>query len=71
MTLIIDAAPLVALADTADRMRGPVRGVLAAGDEPLVIPAPVTAEVDQLLASATEPWRADDFSSTSPLDGSP
>lgn len=49
MTLIVDAAPLVALADTADRMRGPVRAVLAAEEGPLVIPAPVTAEVDYLL----------------------
>lgn len=49
MTLIIDAAPLVALADTADRMRQPVRRVLATEPGPLVIPAPVTAEVDYLL----------------------
>lgn len=49
MSLIIDAAPLVALADTADRMGGPVRAVLAAEEGPLVIPAPVTAEVDYLL----------------------
>lgn len=49
MTLIIDAAPLVALADTADRMREPVRAVLAAEEGPLVIPASVTAEVDYLL----------------------
>jgi hypothetical protein len=49
VTLIVDAAPLVALADTADRMRGPVRAVLAAEEGPLVIPAPVTAEVDYLL----------------------
>ena len=49
MTLIIDAAPLVALADTADRMREPVRAVLATEKGPLVIPAPVTAEIDYLL----------------------
>lgn len=49
MTLIIDAAPLVALADTADRMREPVRAALTAEAGPLVIPAPVTAEVDYLL----------------------
>ncbi len=51
MTLIIDAAPLVALADTADRMREPVRAALAAESGPLVIPAPITAEVDYLLGS--------------------
>lgn len=49
MTLVIDAAPLVALADTADRMRGAVRAVLAAEEGPLVIPAPVTVEIDYLL----------------------
>lgn len=49
MTLIIDAAPLVALADTADRMRDPVRAALDAEPGELVVPAPVTAEVDYLL----------------------
>ena len=34
MTLIVDAAPLVALADTADRMREPVRAVLASESGP-------------------------------------
>jgi hypothetical protein len=45
VTLIIDAAPLVALADRADR----VREVLV--DEPgtLIVPAPVTAGIDYLL----------------------
>ena len=49
MTLIVDATPVVALADTADRMREPVRAVLEAEAGPLVIPAPVTAEVDYML----------------------
>ena len=49
MTLIIDAGPLVALADKADRMRGPVRAALADERGALVIPTPVTAEVDHLL----------------------
>ncbi len=49
MTLIVDAGPLVALADVADRMREPVRQALAADPGPLVVPAPVTAEVDYLL----------------------
>ena len=49
MTVVIDAAPLVALADRRDRMGMRVAAVLE--DEPgeLVIPAPVTAEVDYLL----------------------
>jgi predicted nucleic acid-binding protein len=49
MTLVLDAAPLVALADRSDRMHERVEAVL--WDEPgdLVIPAPVSAEVDYLL----------------------
>lgn len=49
MTLIVDAAPLIALADSADPMREPVRAALAGEEGVLVIPAPVTAEVDYLL----------------------
>lgn len=49
MTLIVDAAPLVALADSADRMRDPVRTTLATEPGALIVPAPVTAEVDYLL----------------------
>lgn len=49
MTVVLDAAPLVAGADRRDRLRSAVEAVLR--DEPgeLVIPAPVTAEVDYLL----------------------
>ena len=49
MTLIIDAAPLVALADHADRMHDRVGEVLRTEPGRLVIPAPVSAEVDYLL----------------------
>ena len=49
MTLIVDAPPLVALADTADRMHEPVKSLLVSEPGSLVIPAPVTAEVDYLL----------------------
>ena len=49
MTLIVDAAPLVALADSQDPARAAVRRVLAEEPGPLVVPAPVTAEVDYLL----------------------
>lgn len=49
MTLIVDAAPLVALADNSDRLHENVRVVLTSEPGPLVIPAPVTAEVDYLL----------------------
>ena len=49
MTVILDAAPLVAVADRRDRLRPAIEALLR--DEPgdLVIPAPVTAEVDYLL----------------------
>ena len=49
MTLILDAAPLVALADEDEPRRGAILDALR--DEPgsLVIPAPTTAEVDYLL----------------------
>lgn len=49
MTLLVDAGPLVALADTADPQRESIIEVLA--DEPgaLVVPAPTTAEIDYLL----------------------
>jgi len=46
MTLIVDAAPLVALADVSDPMREPVRAALIAETGPLVMPAPVMAEID-------------------------
>lgn len=49
MTLLVDAAPLVALADRRDPARGAVRAALESETGALVIPAPVTAEVDYLL----------------------
>jgi uncharacterized protein len=51
MTLILDAGPLIALADTEDRMIDPVRQAIAAEAGPLVIPAQVTAEVDYLMGA--------------------
>ena len=49
MTLLIDTAPLVALADAAEPRRDAI--LAAIQDEPgsLVIPAPTTAEIDYLL----------------------
>lgn len=49
MTLVVDAAPLVAVADRRDPMRPRIEALLR--DEPgeLIIPAPITAEVDYLL----------------------
>jgi predicted nucleic acid-binding protein len=49
LTLLIDAAPIVALADPAEPHRDRILEALR--DEPgaLVMPAPVTAEIDYLL----------------------
>jgi predicted nucleic acid-binding protein len=49
VTLILDAAPLVALADARDPMQRAVRAVLVAEPGTLIIPAQITAEVDYLL----------------------
>ncbi len=49
MTLIVDAAPLVALGDSRDRLHGAVGDVLRAESGDLVVPAPVSAEVDHLI----------------------
>jgi predicted nucleic acid-binding protein len=49
LTLLIDAAPLVALADAGEPRRDAILATIR--DEPgsLVIPAPTTAEIDYLL----------------------
>jgi predicted nucleic acid-binding protein len=49
VTVIVDAAPLVALGDANDRLFPRVEQLLKTIDGPLVVPAPVTAEVDYLL----------------------
>jgi predicted nucleic acid-binding protein len=49
LTLILDAAPLVAMADRRDPMAPTVLEILRDESGELVIPAPVTAEVDYLL----------------------
>lgn len=49
MTLIVDTAPLVAVADRHDPSQSQIEAVLRDHDGPLVVPAPVTAEVDHLL----------------------
>jgi uncharacterized protein len=51
VTLIIDAAPLVSLADRNDPAQPVIAAILGRERGTLVIPAPVTAEVDYLLAS--------------------
>lgn len=49
MTLILDAAPIIALMDRVDPARPAVRRVLAAEPGELIVPAPVSAEVDYLV----------------------
>jgi len=49
VTLVLDAAPLVALADRGDPMRETLLETLRGEPGALVLPAPVTAEVDYLL----------------------
>jgi predicted nucleic acid-binding protein len=49
VTLVIDAAPLVALGDRRDPLHAAVLEVLEAEAGDLIVPAPVSAEVDYLL----------------------
>ena len=49
VTLILDAAPLVALADRRDPIGQQIETLLQREPGELVVPAPVTAEVDYLL----------------------
>lgn len=51
MTLILDAAPIVAMHDRVDPRQRDVESLLRTEPGELVIPAPVTAEVDYLLAT--------------------
>lgn len=50
MTLIVDAGPIVAMHDRNDPRQGAVEALLRAEPGLLVIPAPVSAEIDYLLA---------------------
>jgi predicted nucleic acid-binding protein len=49
VTLICDAAPLVALADAEEPLREALLAILRSEEGSLVLPAPVSAEVDYLL----------------------
>lgn len=49
MTLVVDAAPLVSLADLHEPRREEILGILRRERGGLVVPAPVTAEIDYLL----------------------
>jgi predicted nucleic acid-binding protein len=49
LTLVLDAAPLVAVADRRDSMQPLIEALLREEAGELVVPAPITAEVDYLL----------------------
>jgi predicted nucleic acid-binding protein len=49
LTIVVDAAPLVALADARDPLHGAVLDTLRRERGELVVPAPVTAEIDYLI----------------------
>ena len=61
MTLIVDAAPLVALGDSRDRLHAAVGDALRAEGGDLVVPAPVSAEVDYLIRRRGSPAAARAF----------
>ena len=61
MTLIVDAAPLIALGDGADPDHEAVRELLHAETGELIVPAPVSAEVDYLLRRRGGPAAARAF----------
>lgn len=49
MTVVIDAGPLVAFGDAHDPHFARIDQLLRTVDGPLIIPAPITSEVDYLL----------------------
>lgn len=55
MTVVIDAAPLVAFGDANDPQFARVDELLRNLEGPLIIPAPITAEVDYLLGQRLGP----------------
>ena len=64
MTLVVDTSAVVAMHDRRDRMQAAAERVLRSEQGALVLPAPITAEVDYLLArrggpSARRPFLED------------
>jgi predicted nucleic acid-binding protein len=49
LTLLVDAGPLVAIADPGEPRREKIVDLLISEPDALVIPAPTTAEIDYLL----------------------
>jgi predicted nucleic acid-binding protein len=61
VTLIVDAAPLVALGDARDPLHAAVGDLLRAEGGDLIVPAPVSAEVDYLIRRRGTPAAARAF----------
>ena len=61
VTVVIDAGPLVAFGDANDPQFARINELLRIIDGPLIIPAPVTAEVDYLLDRTTGTWATAKF----------
>ena len=61
MTLILDTAALVSLADADEPRRDAVLHALHHENAPLVLPAPATAEIDYLLCSRFVPAAREAF----------
>jgi uncharacterized protein len=61
VTLIVDAAPLVALGDARDPLHAAVGDLLRAEGGDLVVAAPVSAEVDYLIRRRGTPAAARAF----------
>jgi uncharacterized protein len=51
VTIIVDTAPIVTLSDVRDPKRRAVTDLLQHSAEVLVVPAPVTAEIDYFLST--------------------
>jgi uncharacterized protein len=61
VTLIVDTAPLVALGDARDPLHAAVGDLLRAEGGDLIVPAPVSAEVDYLIRHRGTPAAARAF----------
>jgi hypothetical protein len=61
VTLVVDAAPVVAMHDRRDPMRARAERLLRGEPGELVLPAPVTAEIDYLLARRGGPGARQPF----------
>jgi predicted nucleic acid-binding protein len=61
MTLMVDTAPIVSLADRKDDKRSAVSRLLNETNEELIVPAPVSAEIDYFLSTRISAKAAHNF----------